>query len=72
MVKHLTGQKEFMGLAIVRISPDKGPLILRVSDSVLLQTNEPTHQKAQAALQNSKLMSKLQKKLPDIKIFETD
>jgi hypothetical protein len=72
MVKHLTGQKEFMGLAIVRISSDKAPLILRVSDSILLQTNEPTHQKAVAALQNSKLMSKLQKEIPSIKIFETN
>jgi hypothetical protein len=72
LVKHLTGQKEFMGLAIVRISPDKDPLILRVSDSVLLLTNEPTHHKALSALQNSKLISKLKKESPCIKSFETD
>ena len=61
-----------MGLAIVRISPDKDPLILRVSDSVLLLTNEPTHHKALSALQNSKLISKLKKESPCIKSFETD
>jgi hypothetical protein len=55
VIKLLEGQREFLTLAVVGIHAEDDPEILWISDSMLLLTNELSHQKALESLKDSQL-----------------
>jgi hypothetical protein len=66
MVNHYYEQKEFHGMAIVRISPDNDPFISRISDSVLVLAGQQSHQQTLEFLKSSELISELKKAMADV------